>query len=155
MYALGDLFDLATGPANAAKWVSVKDCATVTLVAIGATAATNATVSIATDAAGTGSVTYAPANGFDGIATYWAWTTATGLWTKGTNAPAVATFPTTATAGDIAVAEINMSQLDNGLTPAGTKYAYISAIHATAQILVIRGRLAAMRRPSNLRSATV
>jgi hypothetical protein len=148
MYALGRLHNAISSPTTTAKYTSMQDAATLTIYAVGASGATNLTVTVAKDAAGTSPLNYDGAAGHgDGITLYWQQVGSTGLWTSTAQA-AANTAPTTSGTGDILVVEINEEQLPDG-------YKYVAASHASATCVMVLADLEVKRRPSNLRSPIV
>lgn len=148
MKALGRLHNAVSSPTTTVKYVSMQDAATLTIYAVGASGATNITVTVAKDAAGTSAVNYDGAAGHgDGITLFWSQVGSTGLWTSTTQAAANTAVTTTGT-GDIVAIEIDEEQLPDG-------YKYVAASHATATLVLVVSDLEVKRRPSNLRSLIV
>jgi len=148
MKALGRLVNAISSPTTTAKYVSLQDAATLTILAVGASNTTNVTVTVAQDAAGTGAVNYdGAASHGDGITTWWKMVGSTGLWTVATQA-AANTVPTTSGTGDITAIEIDEEQLPDG-------YKYVAASHANATLVMVLADLEVKRKPSNLRSPIV
>lgn len=130
---------------TAATWVNVQDTDMLMIIALGASGATALTVNVAKDASGTGALTYAPANGADGITRFY--TVHSGVATLVTQA-AAATATTVDATGDLTIVEVGGYQL-----PAG--YKYVNASHATATMLMMLHSLAVQRDPAKLRSKLV
>jgi hypothetical protein len=146
MFALGRLLNPVSLPPGNTTWVNLRDAATVTFLAVGASGTTNITFQVAQDAAGTGAVNYDGAAGHgDGVTVYWS--QHSGLWTQHTQ-NAAATVPTTSATGDITAVEINGVQLPDGFT-------YINAVHATATVVACLADLVTQRSPEKLVAPTV
>lgn len=146
MKALGRLVNAVSSPTTTATWVSLKDAAGVLILAVGASGATNITVQIAKDAAGTSAENFAPGSTVpaDGVVEYFV--QHAGTWTRNTQA-AAATVPTTAVAGDITAFEVLATQIPDGFN-------YINASHATATLVHLLSDLEVQRKPANLRNPT-
>lgn len=145
MQQLGRLWNAVSSPTTTASWVSLRDAATITWLAVGASGTQNITFQVAKDAAGTSPVNFDGAAGHgDGITQYWV--QHSGLWTKTTQA-AAATVPTTSATGDITAIEIDGVALPDG-------YAYINASHANATLVAVLGDLVTQRSPEKLVAPT-
>lgn len=145
MHALGRLYDVEDiTQTTAALWLSMKECATVTILAAAASGTQNLTVQIAADAAGTSAEDYAPGSATPalGITSYHR--KVSGVWALTTQA-AAATVATTSGTKDLLAIQINAAELPKG-------FPYITAFHANAKILAIRGDLVIQRAPAKLRS---
>lgn len=141
MYQLGRVNNALTSATTAKTPISMVDCTTVTIYAIGATSG-NATVTQAKTAALGSEVNYDGSDSAhgDGITAYYRWNN--GTWTLVTQA-AAATF--TCGTGGLAAVEIDAVQLSDG-------YAYLTVSHASASFVIVQGGLVRGRVPTNLRS---
>lgn len=135
MKALGRQFNAITSATTTATRVNLKNASGATIIAIGATSG-NVTVTEANAASG-GTSQNLPV-----ITTYY--TQNNGVWTKVTQA-AAATF--TCATGGLAVAEIDVQQLDSGFN-------YIAASHSSASFVILVHSLESQRKPENLVAAT-
>jgi hypothetical protein len=148
MKLLGREFNAISSPTTTATYVNLADANTVTCLLVGASGTTNATFTVAKDAAGTGAVAFDGAAGHgDGITAWWKLVGSTGLWTAATQA-AANTVATTAGTGDITAVEIDVNALPDLFT-------YIKVSHASATCVWVMGDLAVKRSPANLRSPIV
>ena len=146
MQQLGRQINAVSSPTTTATWVSLKDCSTVSWLAVGSSGTTNITFQVAKDASGTGAVNFDGGAGHgDGVTQYWV--QHSGLWTKTTQA-AANTVPTTSAAGDITAVEIDTKALPSG-------FSYINASHATATLVAVLGDLVTQRSPEKLIAPTV
>lgn len=136
MRALGRQFNVVTSATTAAVRVNLKNASGAAIVAIGATSGA-VTVQEANAASG-GTVQNLPV-----ITTYY--TQNNGVWTKVTQA-AGATF--TCATGGLAVAEIDVGQLDAG-------FSYITASHASGSFVIIAHSLETQRKAENLVGASL
>jgi len=141
MKALGRTFNAMTSATTAATPISLQDCETISILAIGATSG-NVTVQQLTAASGGTAVNFDGSDSAhgDGITEYYRWNN--GLWTKITQA-AAATF--TLGTGGLACCEITAPMLSDG-------YKYLSASHASASFVILQGGLHVQRFAPNLRS---
>lgn len=129
---LGRGYNLATSATTTALRVSLRDCAGIGFVLIGATSG-NATFQEANAASG------GTAQNLATITTYW--TQNNGVWTRVTQA-AAATI--TAATGGLAYVYIPQGALSDG-------FSYLTASHASGSFVYILGDLDVGRKPENLR----
>lgn len=132
MNPLGRMFNLATSATTTGVRVSLRDCAGVTFILIGATSG-NATISEANAASGGTSQSLAAVTEY--------FTQNNGVWTRVTQA-AAATF--TAATGGLAACYIPQGALSDG-------FSYLSASHATGSFVYALADLDIGRKPANLR----
>jgi hypothetical protein len=149
MEAIGRLYDVVSSPTTTATYVSLKDTEGYTVLLVGSSGTTNATVTIAKDAAGTSAVAFDGGAGHgDGITRYLIKTGSTGLWGSVVTQAAANTVPTTTGTGDVTAFDIAGYQLPDG-------YKYVKVSHATATCVLVAHDLLVQRKPSNLRALSV
>lgn len=141
MIGLGRLYNLGVSPTTTKNRYNLENCDTVTVLLVGATAATNATVNECNAATG------GTEQALSVVTTYWTQASATAptAWTKVTQA-AASTVPSIN--GGVTAFEVSGVSLSDG-------FKYLDITHATANIVVVLHDLDVKRTPENLKSAVL
>ena len=138
---LGRLYNLGVSPTTQKNRFNLENADCVTILIVGATAATNATVNECNAASGGTEQALAV------VTTYWtqASATAPAAWTKVTQA-AASTVPSIN--GGVTAFEVSAVSLSDG-------FKYLDVTHATGTMIFVLHDLDVKRTPENLKSAVL
>lgn len=138
---LGRAYNLTSSVTTTAKRVSLRDCAGIGFVVVGASAATTLTITECNAASGGTSQTLA------GTFAYWTQAATGGVWIAGVGGVNGTSITTVAAAGACLYVYVPQGALSDG-------FSYLAASHATGTIVYIMGDLDVQRRVTNLRDVT-
>lgn len=139
---LGNLFNVGVSPTTTKNRFNMRDADCVTIVLVGATNTTNATLNECNAATG------GTEQALSVVTTYWTQASATAptAWTKVGPAAAASTVPTIN--GGLTVFEVSGVSMSDG-------FKYLDVTHANATAVFILGPLDVRRSPENLVSAVL
>jgi hypothetical protein len=139
---LGNLFNVGVSPTTTKNRYNMRDADCVTIIMVGATAATNLTLNECNAASG------GTEQALVVVTTYWTQASATAptAWTKVGPVAAASTVPSIN--GGVTAFEVSGVSMSDG-------FKYLDATHATATMVFILGPLDVRRTPENLVSAVL